>query len=135
LNPFDILDRQTAQQIVQGTRAQGFRGEQGREIQDAIGEIYKDIGTDINETLTMLTNTIRSGSMSIKEFTEVMKGLDQTAQDSGFSVSAIQKNLATLQTTVSATGGPTASRIAVSNFPYIQAAFKGTQIGAAGLSE
>lgn len=45
-SPFDMLDRRTAQQIVAGVRGKGFRGEFGKAMQDSLGEIVKDLGTD-----------------------------------------------------------------------------------------
>lgn len=41
-----MLDRRTAAEIVRGVRGKGFRGELGRALQDSVGTVFKDLGTD-----------------------------------------------------------------------------------------
>jgi hypothetical protein len=45
-NPFDMLDRRTAMEIVRGVRSKGFRGEMARALEDSVGKVFKDLGTD-----------------------------------------------------------------------------------------
>ena len=45
-NPFDMLDRRTAMEIVRGVRSKGFRGEMARALEDSVGTVFKDLGTD-----------------------------------------------------------------------------------------
>jgi hypothetical protein len=45
-NPFDLLDRRTAAEMVRGVRSKGFKGGIGRAMQDSIGSVFQDLGTD-----------------------------------------------------------------------------------------
>lgn len=40
------MDRRTAREIVMGVRGKGFKGEVGKALQDSIGTVFKDLGTE-----------------------------------------------------------------------------------------
>jgi hypothetical protein len=125
-NPFDMLDRRTAGEIVAGVRGKGFRGELGRALQDSVGTVFKDLGTDWQESLEMLNTVVKSNIMSVEDFTEMMTGLDDVAKNANISVAAAQANLKGLMDTFGAQAGATAAQQI--STPGLQEFFKGTQV-------
>jgi len=124
LNPFDMMDRRTAQQVVSGIRGRGFTGELGRALQDTVGDVFQDLGTDIEETMDMVTDVVKGNIMTIDEFRDTMRDLDDQAKKTGLSVKAVQGNLKSIMDLAGAAGGPQASALAADASEPLQEIFK-----------
>ena len=105
INPFDMLSRAQARQIVEGVRGQGFRGEFASAMSDAIGDVVQDLGTDVGQTLDIARTTIKTTGMSIEGFRNQMEDLDDTAKASGQSITNLTSALAQVQEDVAQFGG------------------------------
>lgn len=115
INPFDMMDQRTATQIVAGIRGRGFTGELGRALQDTVGDVFQDLGTDVEESMEMLSTVVRANVMSIDEFRDTMRDLDTQAKATGLSVKTIQSNLKSAMEVAGAAGGRQAMGTAMAN--------------------
>lgn len=123
-NPFDMLDRRTAQQIVSGIRGRGFTGELGRALQDTVGDVFQDLGTDIEETMTMVNQVVTENVMSLSDFRDIMRDLDDQAKETSLSVKTVQESLKSAMDLAGAAGGAPAAAAAALNQPALTSAFR-----------
>jgi len=132
VNPFDMMDRRTAGEIVKGIRGRGFRGELGRALQDTVGDVFQDLGTDIEESMDILTNVVKENIMTIDEFRDTMRDLDDQAKETGLSVKMVQSNLKNVMDLAGAGGGIQASGIAMNAAEPLQEIFKNLEATRSG---
>ncbi len=134
-NPFDMMDRRTAQQITKGIRSRGFSGELGRALQDTVGDVFQDLGTDIEGSMDMLRDVVKGNIMTIDEFRDTMRDLDDQAKKTGLSVQTVQDNLKSIMDTAASGGGIAAAGIAMDAAEPLTDIFsnlKATQAGQLG---
>ena len=123
-----MMDQRTATQIVSGIRGRGFTGELGRALQDTVKDVFMDLGTDIEQTMDMLTTVVKSNIMTIDEFRDTMRDLDTQAKTTGLSVKAVQENLKGMMDIAAATGGSQAAAIAAQASEPLQKIFKDLKV-------
>ncbi len=130
-NPFDMLDRRSAQEIVKGIRSRGFTGELGRALQDTVGDVFQDLGTDIETNIEMLTTVVRENIMTVSEFRDTMRDLDKQAKATGLSVKSVQEELKGAMDLAAGVGGAPAAKAAALNAPALTGIFANL-VGIAG---
>ncbi len=126
-NPFDMMSRRDAQTIVKGIRAKGFTGELGRALQDTVGDVFQDLGTDIESNIKLVTDSVTTGMFTMGEFRDVMRDLDTQAKKAGLSVQSVQDALQSSIQIASAGGGIAAGKAAALNQPVLNQGFAGLQ--------
>jgi hypothetical protein len=89
--PWDLISMQVAHQIVGATRGMGFRGQQGREFQNAIKGAYSQTGLPIDQLAQIGEIFARRGNLD--QFRSSMEQIDDIARASSQSVAAVAQQI------------------------------------------
>ena len=123
VNPFDLVSRQQAMEINKTLREKGFRGGEAGAMTDAVADIVNDLGIGLTEAAEDATFAVREGGMSIDEFRDSMKSLDDTAKTAGVSIETARASIIDFAEETARRGGAGAYEPAIAAATGIQEVF------------
>lgn len=124
-NPFDRISQVDAQQIEVGVREQGFHGHQANRIADAVGKLKNDLGIEIPKAIDLVTENVRHGTASVKDFVDQMEALKDITKNTGLSIEQITDNFKEFTQTRNEVGGRRGQNFYGDYYTAIEKTFKG----------
>lgn len=129
LNPLDLVSQRTAQNIEVGVREQGFSGHQANRAGEASVKLINDLGIDYQKAIELVTDNLRHGTESMKEFVSQMHELKDIAKETGLSMKDIVNNMSDfVQKSVEA-GGRSAQRPAGHLYKTLESTLNISRLG------
>ncbi len=104
-NPFDAITSQIAQEIVQGTTQQGFRGRQADQVERAAATVYTKTGMSIDQILELTSLGVRNLGLSVKETQNEITSFHDNLKDSNMSLQEYTQRVQATATSIAAQGG------------------------------
>ena len=86
LNPFDMITGEVAQAIVQGVRQEGFRGQIGDAMNEAVRGVVNDLGISPDSAIQLFAQAVRKTGEEIATARERFEGFDDAARSLSMSV-------------------------------------------------
>lgn len=104
-NPFDTITNDIANEIQKSAAEQGFSGHQQNDVANASADLVKGLGIDYKTAVELVTENVKNGTLSLKDFGTVMKSFKTTAHDTGVTLQTTIENMNTYSQAVISAGG------------------------------
>lgn len=93
---FDLVGDKEAQEIVQGVRGEGFRGDSAGNVEQAIAGMVDDLGIGVQDAMKIAIPAIKEAGFSTTQLSVAVGDLDDQAKASHTSVTELTNTLGTL---------------------------------------
>jgi hypothetical protein len=125
LNPTDRISQRLAQEIEVGVRQQGFHGHDANRAVGASAKLVNDLGIDYNTAIELVTQNMRHGTETTKDFVQQMKDLREITKDTGLSITNITKNFQEFVNENTRVGGRNSATFSGDYYHSVEKTFKG----------